>query len=124
MTSKIMVVDDDLPILEMMDLVLRQIDYEPVLASNADTALEMVKRDPPSMILLDVMMTPVSGWQFLEKLRGDCQKKDLPVLLFTASPTAQDITSGLHDPHLGMLQKPVSVNDLKTEIGRVLEKAP
>lgn len=124
MTSKIMVVDDDLPILEMMDLVLRQIDYEPVLASNADTALEMVKRDPPSMILLDVMMTPVSGWQFLEKLRGDCQKKDLPVLLFTASPTAQDITYGLHDPHLGMLQKPVSVNDLKTEIGRVLEKAP
>jgi CheY-like chemotaxis protein len=116
-----MVVDDDLPILEMMDLLLRRIDYEPVLVSNVHAALDIVKSDPPSLILLDVMMTPVTGWQFLEKVRGECQKKELPVLLFTASPSAEEITIRMHDPYLGMLQKPVSMNQLKTEIDKFID---
>jgi CheY-like chemotaxis protein len=86
MTKKIMLVEDDKPILEMMEILLRRIGYEPVLIQDVTEALERVRREPPSLVLLDIMMTPINGWEFLEKVRGEYGMRDLPVILFTASP--------------------------------------
>ena len=122
MTRKIMLVEDDLPILEMMEILLRKIGYEPVLVPDVLEALEMVKRDPPALILLDIMMTPINGWEFLEKLRTEYNIRELPVLLFTASPSVEEKIRQMNDPYLGMLQKPVSVPDLKAGIERFLGK--
>lgn len=122
MTRKIMLVEDDLPILEMMEILLRKIGYEPVLVPDVLEALELVKRDPPALILLDIMMTPINGWEFLEKLRTEYNIRELPVLLFTASPSVEEKIKQMNDPYLGVLQKPVSVPDLKAGIERFLGK--
>jgi len=122
MTHKIMLVEDDQAILEMMELLLRRIGYEPILVPDVMDALRRVQRDPPSLILLDIMMTPVNGWEFLEKLRSEYNLRELPVILFTASPMAKDKIALLQDPHLGVLQKPVSIVDLKTGIEKFLVK--
>ena len=71
MKNKIMLVEDDEPILDMMDILLRRIGYEPILVPDVMEALERVRRDPPSLILLDIMMTPMNGWEFLERLRSE-----------------------------------------------------
>jgi DNA-binding response OmpR family regulator len=68
------------------------------------------------------MMTPVNGWEFLEKLRGEYGMKELPVLLFTAAPSVEENIALLKDPHLGVMQKPISLADLKTGIAKFLEK--
>jgi len=117
-----MLVEDDLPILEMMEILLRKIGYEPVLVPDVLEALELVKRDPPALILLDIMMTPINGWEFLEKLRTEYNIRELPVLLFTASPSVEEKIRQMNDPYLGVLQKPVSVPDLKAGIERFLGK--
>jgi len=122
MPHKIMLIEDDLPILDMMEILLRRIGYEPILVPDVLEALRLVKEDPPSLILLDIMMTPMNGWEFLEKLRGEFGLKDLPVLLFTASPSVEEKITELKDPRLGMLLKPVSIIELKTGIERFLEK--
>lgn len=122
MTRKIMLVEDDQPILEMMDILLRRIGYEPLLIPDVLEALERAKSDPPSLILLDIMMTPMNGWEFLEKLRNEYNIRELPVILFTASPSVEERIALMKDPYLGVLQKPVSISELKAGLERFLGK--
>jgi DNA-binding response OmpR family regulator len=122
MKNKIMLVEDDEPILDMMDILLRRIGYEPVLVPDVMEALERVRKDPPALILLDIMMTPMNGWEFLEKLRSEYNIRELPVILFTASPSVEEKIALLNDPWLGVLQKPVSIPELRAGIERFLGK--
>lgn len=117
---RIMLVEDDQPIRDLMEILLRRIGYEPVIVPDVREALERIRTDPPALVLLDVMMTPVNGWEFLEQLRGACGMKDLPVLLFTASSSVEERISELGDPHLGILKKPASVDELRAGIGNFL----
>lgn len=120
MSRKIMIVDDDQPILELMEILIRRIGYEPLSMTDVVEALETVKQDPPALVLLDVMMSPVDGWQFLAKVREEFGMWDLPVVLFTASPLVEERIAQMNDPRLGMLQKPVSLDELRTTIRRFL----
>ncbi|MFA6226803.1 MAG: response regulator [Methanoregula sp.] len=120
MTRKIYVIEDDQPILELMELLIRKLDFEPVLVENVIESLEMIQQDPPALILLDIMMAPMNGWELLALLRKDEKTRDLPVIFFTASPSVKEKMALLNDPHLGMLQKPVSFTELKEEIGRFI----
>jgi len=120
MSCKIMVVEDDQPILDLMDLMIRKLGYEPVLMANGFEALELIKKDPPALILLDIMMVPIDGWEFLARLRGDYGMRELPVILFTASPSVDEKMEQLKDPFLSVLTKPVSFGELKAGIARCL----
>ncbi len=122
MNPRIMLVEDDQPILDMMDILLRRLGYEPVLVQDVQEALERVRKDPPALILLDIMMTPINGWAFLEKLREEYNIRELPVLLFTAAPSVDEKIAQMKDPFLGVLQKPVSIPELKAGIERFLKK--
>jgi DNA-binding response OmpR family regulator len=122
MSDKIMLVEDDRPILELMEILLSRIGYKPLIVPDVLEALEMVKKDPPALILLDVMMEPMDGWEFLEKIRGEYGMTDLPVLLFTASPSVEERLATMQDKRLGVLQKPVSIADLKAGIEKFLKQ--
>ena len=122
MSHKIMLVEDDRPILELMEILLLRIGYEPLIVPDVFEALDIVRKDPPALILLDVMMEPMDGWEFLEKIREEYGIKDLPVILFTASPSVEERLATMQDKRLGVLQKPVSIADLKTGIGQFLKK--
>lgn len=120
MTQKILVVEDDEPILDLMDVLIRKLGYEPVLIANGLDALELVQHDRPSLILLDIMMFPIDGWEFLERLRHEPSMQELPVIIFSASPAVEEKMEQIRDPWLGVLHKPVSFNELKTAILRYL----
>ncbi|RPI38191.1 MAG: response regulator [Methanoregulaceae archaeon] len=122
MTRKILVVEDDEPILDLMDLLIRKLGYDPVLISNGPDALEYARREPPALILLDIMMTPISGWEFLEQLRAEKALQNLPVIIFSASPSVEERMATINDPHLGVLHKPVSFTELKNGIERSIGK--
>jgi len=122
MSHKILVVEDDQPILDLMDLLIRKLGHEPVLIANGIDALEALAAERPSLILLDIMMTPINGWEFLERLRGNPATKDIPVIIFSASPQVEEQVAQLSDPHLSVLQKPVAFSELKAGIDRVLVK--
>ena len=122
MSHKIMLVEDDRPILELMEILLSRIGYEPLIVPDVLEALEIVKKDPPALILLDVMMDPMDGWEFLEKIRKEYGMKDLPVILFTASPSVEERLATMHDKRLGVLQKPVSIMELRAGLEKFLGK--
>jgi len=120
MSRRIMVVEDDQPILDLMDLMIQRLGYEPVLIANGLEALELIQKEPPALILLDIMMVPINGWEFLDKLRGEYGVREMPVILFTASPLVDEKMGQLKDPFLSVLIKPVSFDELKSGIARYL----
>jgi DNA-binding response OmpR family regulator len=120
MTNKIFVVEDDQPILDLMDLLIRRLGYQPLLFTNGIDALEAAKADPPSLILLDIMMSPINGWEFLDSLRAIAGMENIPVILFTASPTVDERMKQMNDKNIGVLQKPVSFAELKAGLERFL----
>jgi CheY-like chemotaxis protein len=120
MKAKIMLVEDDRPILEMMEILLLRIGYEPVLVPDVAEALDRVRKDPPALLLLDIMMAPMNGWEVLDTIREEYGIRDLPILLFTASPSVGERIAKMNDPNLGVLQKPVTIPELKAGIEKFL----
>ena len=120
MVRKILLVEDDEPILDVMDLLIRKLGYEPVLLSNGLDALGYARREPPALILLDIVMTPISGWEFLEKLRAEPDLQKIPVIIFSASPSVEEKMATIRDPLVGYLHKPVSLSELKAGIERYI----
>jgi CheY-like chemotaxis protein len=122
MPHKILVVDDDMPTLEVMKLILRKIGCEPVVADNGWDAINIVRSDPPALILMDVMMSPMNGWQFLELKQEDQRIRDIPVMLFTAKRLEEDELARYGNAVVGVLEKPISPQELKAAIFRFLQK--
>ena len=115
-----MVVEDDRPILDMMDLLIRRLGYEPVLEPDGLLALESIRKNPPALILLDIMMVPIDGWTLLQRLRAEKGMQEIPVILLTAAPEVEERMMQIHDPWVSVLHKPVSLNELKEAIGKYL----
>jgi DNA-binding response OmpR family regulator len=120
MVHKILILEDDQPILDLMDLMIRKLGYEPILITNGLQALELIRKEPPALILLDIMMVPINGWEFLEKLRGEFGRREIPVILFTASPLVDERMAQMKDPYLSVLTKPVSFAELRAGIAHYL----
>ena len=120
MPRRILVVEDDQPILELMDLMIRRLGFEPVLVTNGLDALESVQKEIPALIILDIMMMPINGWEFLERLREKPGYTEIPVIIFAASPSLEERMEQLHDRNLGVLHKPVTYGELRDGINRFL----
>lgn len=118
-----MVVDDDLPTLEVMELLLKKIDREPLLVHNGWDALRAIKKEKPALIILDVMMSPIDGWQFLEELKRNDEYRDIPVLLFTAKHVWPEEYSRYENDIIGVLEKPISLAELKAALDKALPPA-
>ena len=81
----ILVIDDDQAMRNMLETVLLDEGYSVILARNGKEGLELVNRQRPALVLLDLMMPVMDGWQFLEAIKQLPQFADLPILLLSAS---------------------------------------
>ena len=80
----ILLVDDDLTLREMYDERLKAEGFEIVQASNGEEALSQAKETKPNVILLDVMMPKINGFDVLKQLKEDPETQDIPVIILTA----------------------------------------
>lgn len=116
MVFKVMVVDDDIPTLDVMNLILKKIGYEPVLYRNGLEALQWLEQNRPDLILLDLQMIPIDGWEFLRRLREDRSRSTIPVMLFTARPLIDRERAYAEREVVKVLEKPVAPHELKLEL--------
>lgn len=86
MKKKILVVDDEPNIQKMLKTLLEINDYTVETASNGGEAIDKVKEISPNLVLLDLVMPKVDGYEVLETLKRDEKTKNIPVILFTAAP--------------------------------------
>lgn len=83
MAKKILLVDDDLYIRDLYAEVLKDENYEVLIAGDGEEALAVASSNPPDLMLLDIMMPKLDGIQVLSKIRGDDKLKNIPVIMLT-----------------------------------------
>ncbi len=88
--KKIMVVDDEPDIVFLVQKILKNEGYDVVGASGGEEALEMVKTEKPDLILLDVMMPGMDGWETCKRIKEDDETKDIMVAMLTVKSEDED----------------------------------
>jgi DNA-binding response OmpR family regulator len=92
--KKVLIVDDDPDIRTLYRLVLRQEGLEVIEADSGQDALDKVQAEAPSLVLLDIMMPGIDGYEVCRRLRADPRTARLPVLMFSAKGTSADRKNG------------------------------
>jgi CheY-like chemotaxis protein len=88
--KKVLVVDDEVHIVHVVAIKLRNNGYEPIVAGNGEEAYELACREKPDIIIADYMMPVMTGLELIEKLRANDQTQNIPVILLTARSFAID----------------------------------
>lgn len=118
--SRILVVDDNAQNLELLVEYLDGLGCEVVTATDGIEALEKVQTQPPDLILLDVMMPRMSGFECCRKLRSNPETRDIPVIMVTALNELGDIERGVESGTDDFVTKPVNRLELVTRVRSLL----
>ena len=119
--AKILICDDEPTILDVLKTILLAEGYKVITASNGKDAIELFKKDSPDLILLDVAMPGMSGFEVLEKLKGYFGENYTPVIFLTASIKIDHKIKALHSGAVDYLIKPVASDELMARIRNFLE---
>ena len=95
MSKKILVVDDEPNIVEVITNRLKANNYEVIVAYDGEQALELTKREKPDLIILDLMLPKLDGYQVCNQLKSEEGFKDIPIIMLTSRSQAGDIQKGL-----------------------------
>ena len=119
--ATILVVDDNQQNLELLLAYLEDIDCKTLAAEDGVKALEMVAKHMPDLILLDVMMPKMSGFEVCKRLKNDPATTDIPVIMVTALSEFGDIERGIDSGTDDFLSKPVNKLELLTRVKTMLK---
>lgn len=122
MSRRILVVEDEAPIREMLCFVLEQKGYEPIEAEDYDTALELLCEPYPDLILLDWMLPGGSGINLIKHLKRDEFTKKIPVVMLTARGEEEDKVRGLEVGADDYITKPFSPKELMARLKAVIRR--
>ena len=119
---KILIVDDEPFNVDYLEQELEDLDYETVSAFNGREALEQVGAETPDVILLDIMMPQMDGFQVLERLKADDAWRNIPVIIISAMDDIDSVVRGIKLGAEEYLPKPFNEVLLKARIEASLEK--
>ena len=105
--TKILLVDDEPDIVEFLKYNLEQESFEVIESYNGEEALKMI-RERPDLILLDIMMPGMSGYEVCKRIKEDTQFKDIPIVFLTALSQENDEIRGLEVGGSDFIKKPIS----------------
>jgi len=117
----ILVVDDQRDILELTSTVLAGAGYRVTTADSGAEALRALVRRSVDLVLLDINMPEMDGWETLRLIRADDALRDLPVVMFSVKGELRDKVQGMQEGALDYITKPFEVDTLLLRIRRVFE---
>jgi len=125
--KKILVIEDEPEMRRNIAALLRFKEYEPVVAENGRVGMELARRESPDLILCDVMMPEMDGYDVLRALQADTRLALIPFIFLTAKGEKEDLRSGMNLGADDYLTKPVGNEDLvqaiETRLRRVAQQS-
>ena len=118
---KILVVDDEPQGAELLEAYLSGTEYDVEIASDGDEALRKVREFKPDLVLLDVMMPKISGFEVCKRLKADPATRDIVVLMVTALDQRADIDRAVDAGTADFLTKPVNKAELLIRVRAALK---
>jgi CheY-like chemotaxis protein/MinD-like ATPase involved in chromosome partitioning or flagellar assembly len=123
MAEVLLIVDDDVDTLRLVGLMLQRQGYTILTANNGQQAINMVVEEQPDLILLDVMMPGMDGYEVTRHLRGDPNTADIPIIMFTAKTQLDDKVTGFEAGADDYLTKPTQPRELFAHVKAVLARS-
>ncbi|MEI7765905.1 MAG: response regulator [Phycisphaerae bacterium] len=120
-TPLILIVDDNAQNAELIQAYLETIDCTTLVAVDGVDALEKVRAKSPDLILLDVMMPRMSGFEVCKRLKADPQFQNIPVIMVTALNELGDVERGVESGTDDFLSKPINKFELLTRVRSLLK---
>ena len=118
--ARILIAEDEPYILKMLDFRLKTLGHEIIGAVDGGQALDLASREEPDLVLLDVMMPVMDGFQVLRKLKSQKETKNIPVIMLTARGLEKDIVTGLEAGAADYVTKPFSFPELIARVNRAI----
>src|SRR5688500_14579807 len=118
--GRVLVVDDEAPITELLSTALRYMGYEVTTARTGMAALESASKSPPDLVVLDVMLPDIDGFEVCRRLRADGDF--VPVIFLTARDAEEDRVTGFIRGGDDYVTKPFSLEELTLRIGALLRR--
>ncbi len=120
---RVVYIEDDQEMIDLVVLILTRRGYQVKGAQGGRNGLEIIFQEPPDLILLDLMMPGLDGWEVYQQLKANDKTKNIPVIIVTAKAQAIDRVLGLHIAKVDdYLSKPFRPQELIDSVERVLSR--
>lgn len=113
---KILIVDDEATITSYLQKKLTKLGYAVTIAEDGEEALEKAFEDTPDMVLLDVKLPKLTGYEVCAKLKADARTSHVPVIILSAKAQSDEIALGLASGAIKYLCKPIGFPDILKEL--------
>lgn len=123
MAEKILIVDDDIDSLKLIGLMLQRQGYDIVAANNGAQAFSKATSDRPDLIILDVMMPDMDGYEICRRLRANPVTQGIPIIMFTAKTLIDDKVAGFEAGADDYLTKPTHPAELASRVKAILSRS-
>ena len=118
----ILCIEDEPEMIDLMRLILGRRGFEVKGATSGVEGLKMIRDEKPDLVLLDLMMPEMDGWEVYQQIKADEKTKGIPVIVVTAKAQSIDRVLGLHIAKVDdYIAKPFSPQDLMTSVEKVLK---
>ena len=118
--NKILLVEDEPDIIRLVKFTLEQRNFEVVATSNGLAAIEIASTEKPDLILLDVMMPVINGYDTCVRLKKNEKTKDIPVIILSAKAQKKEVDRALKAGAADFIAKPFSPRELREKIEKTL----
>ena len=122
MAYKILVVDDEPTIVRLMEFILARQGHQMLAAVNGEEALEKIRAHKPDLVLLDIMMPRIDGYEVAQQLRADPETASLPIIMLSAKAQTEDIRRGGEVGVSAYVTKPFSPEHLVQVVTEHLQR--
>ncbi|TAM37524.1 response regulator [bacterium] len=122
--KKILVVDDESGLVEMLSIRLEVNNYQVISASDGQEGLDKARSEAPDLIILDLMLPRLDGYQVCRALKSDEKYKQIPIVIFTARAQESDIRAGKEAGADAYITKPFEPDILLAKVSQLIEKSP
>jgi two-component system response regulator VicR len=121
--TKIMVIDDEPDLVEVVKLILESDGYMVITAGGGEEALDEIEKEKPDLVLLDIIMPRMDGWEVFSRIKSNPKTHEIPVIMLTAKDQRIDKLIGLHVVCVDdYITKPFGRAELLERIKRVLQE--
>jgi DNA-binding response OmpR family regulator len=120
---RVICVEDEAEMIDLIRLILSRKGFEVIGANGGKQGLEMIREQKPDLVLLDLMMPDMDGWEVYQQVKADEATRDIPVIVVTAKAQSIDKVLGLHIAKVDdYISKPFSPQELLDSVEQVLTK--
>lgn len=120
--GKVLIIDDNPNVVKLLEINLNFEDYEAISAYDGQTGLEKLELENPDLVVLDVIMPKMDGWEVLEEIKSNPRIRNIPIIMLTGSQAKEDIKRGLSKDIVDYVAKPFNTKKLVELINATLSK--